>query len=452
MLRGGGIGSFCKVALAGIVIVAGPWLLAIIAIFTIGRIAGSILAENQALFMSIIIYTYASSLFLFGGPHYIFTRFLSDLIYEEKEGEAGASLVIFCLVIFVTASAIAIPVLAGIGAKGLSHPQLFKFSAWLFYVNVNILWVLMIFISLLKRFMAIFVAYLVGMLVSVVGLKLVGSFFGLGGAMLGFAAGQVLTTAILSIMALKEYFPKNILATVKAFIAHVPRSKYLFLAGLFYHWGIWIDKFVFWFWAGDRVPGTLFRLFPAYDIPVYLSNLSMIPGLIYFVVVCETDFYMELKRFLNGLAGEIYSTIQKNKYALIHQMKKGLVEQGVFQGLLTLVLVLLAPVIIDSLLSSSIDPLVLRMVLLAVLCHFSYLTLMTFLFYLQLYKEAAFSSLCFFLINTLASLGTTVLGNPRLCGVSYLAAGAAASVLALIFIFSKVRDIDRRIFARYSSA
>ena len=451
LLRQGGIGSFFKVAFAGIVIVAGPWLLAIVGIFFIGQIAGSALAENRALFMAIIIYTYASSLFIFGGSHYIYTRFLSDLIYREENGEAGSSLVCFCLVILLISSLITVPVLLGISEKGISHPGLFKLASWLFYASVNILWVLMIFISLLKRYMAIFVAYLIGMITSIIGLKLLGSLYGLGGAMLGFALGQTLITVILALMALKEYLPKNILATIKAFGGYLPRYKYLFLSGLFFYWGIWIDKFVFWFWAGNAVEGTFFRLFETYDIPVYLSNLTMIPGLIYFVVISETDFYMDLKEFLTCLSSDIYTRIQEKKYALIGHMKKGLIELTVFQGGLTLVLILLARTVTTSLFAGSVDPLILRVVLLAVLFHFLCMTLMTFLYYLELYWEAAVTSAAFFLLNLLCSLAIAAAGDPRFYGLSYLVGGAAACVIAALFIFTKVKDIDRRIFSRYSS-
>ena len=65
VLKRGGIGSFVKVALSGIMIVAGPWLLSIIGIFLIGRFAGVALREGRSLFMSVVIYSYAFSLFFF---------------------------------------------------------------------------------------------------------------------------------------------------------------------------------------------------------------------------------------------------------------------------------------------------------------------------------------------------------------------------------------------------
>ncbi len=449
LLKKESIGSFFKVALAGIIIVAGPWLVAILGIFLIDRIAHFALPEHQSLFMSVIIYTYAVSLFLFGGLHYVFTRFLSDLIYLEKNREAGSALVFICVVIALLASAIAIPALWGINLPNLSHPILFKAAALCFFIAVNVLWILMIFISLSKRYMVILLTFLTGMACSVMGLRVLGRIYGLGGAMLGFSLGQLLTVALLGALALWEYRPARFLATVKEFFLNIPRHGYLLLAGLFYYWGIWIDKLVFWFFLGSPIEGTPFKLFQVYDMPVYLSNLAMIPGLIYFVVICETDFYVRLKEFLQSLSSDVFIRIQEKKYALIRQIKEGLFEQSVFQGILTLVLFLLVPVLTNRVFQGSISTLIMRTTLVAVLLHFIFLTLMTFLFYLELYREASLASFTFFSVNLMGSLVTARYGISSFCGLSYLAGGLAASVVAYLILLAQVRNIDRRIYSQY---
>jgi uncharacterized membrane protein len=451
LLKKGGIGSFFKVALAGIIIVAGPWILAILGILLVGSIAGHALVESQELFMAVIIYSYAVSLFLFGGSHYIFTRYLSDLIYLEKKRESGAALLFFLALIFFLASLIAYLGLRKVNVSGISHPLMFKLSAWLFFANVNILWVVMIFISLLKRFMTIFIVYLVGMICSVLGVFFIGRAFALGGAMLGFALGQIFTTLSLLIMSLKNFRPGRWISTIKGFFVYFPKYGFLFLAGMFYYWGIWIDKFVFWFGAGTKVGSGYFRLFPAYDLPVYIANLAMIPGLIYFVVISETDFYTHLKEFIQSLGDSIYARIQEKKYALIAQMKKGLWEQSVFQGVLTLIFILLAPTVSTILFAGSMDMTIFRITLAAVFMHFLYLTLMTYLFYFEMYREAFLSSLTLFLVNFAAAYITVLAESTYLSGLSYLLSCSIASAVAAVFLFSAARAIDRTVYARYSA-
>ncbi len=460
ILKKGGIGSFLKVAVTGMIVVAGPWLIAIIGIFVINNFIRFTLTEGPALFMAIIVYTYASSLFIFGGFHYIFTRFVADLVYVKKQREASAALIIFSLIILIASSIVAYIAMFGINIDfinfggihrdDISHLFLLKISAWIFYSATNILWILMIFISMLKRYIAIFISFLTGMVLSVAGVFYFGSIFGLGGSMLGFSLGQVIATILLFILSLKEYRPKNFKKTFKTLFSYFGKYKYLLLCGIFYYWAIWIDKFVYWFALGYHIKGTFFMLYDAYDIPVYISNLSMIPGLIYFVVISETDFYIHLKNFLDSLSNSILSIIQEKKIFLIDKFKQSLQDQSLFQGLFTFLLILIAPAINKTLFSGSVDLSILRISFLAVFFHFIYLTFMTFMFYMELYPQAAFTSFIFFFVNISYSVSMEILGYQNLPGLSYLLGAFTASVIALIFLVKTVKKIDQKIFSNYN--
>jgi uncharacterized membrane protein len=448
-LKGGGISALVKVAFAGIMIVAGPWLLAIVGIFLVGRFAGFALVEHRALFMAVIVYSYAFSLFLLGGTHYIFTRYVADVIYEEKDRVAGSALVIFSGVTILISTAIAFPMIMRVDLGSVSRPWMFRLSAVLFFVVVNTLWIEMIFISLLKKYTAIFLTYLSGMTVSVVGVLVLGRLYALGGAMLGFVSGQFLTALILGIMALVSYRPGSPGEAIRGLISYVPRYLFLFLAGLFYNWGIWIDKIIYWFLLGTPIEGTPFRLFDTYDISVYLANLSMIPGLIYFVVVSETDFYIQLKEFLSSLSSAVYYGIRDQRDRLIRELRRGLREQTTFQGVLTAVLVLLAPSLLASLGLVSVEPTILRLTLAAVFFHFVFLTLMTFLFYIEAHGYACLSALVLFLVNAGATVGTVQWQIGNLYGASYLLGSMVACGVAAAFLLIRIRVIDRTIYARY---
>ena len=449
VLQKGGLGSFFKVALSGVIIVAGPWLLSIVGIFLIGRLAGFALAENRDLFIGVIVYSYAFSLFIFGGSHYIFTRYVADLIYLDKKRASATALIISSLFVFVLSCLIAWLALSGVSAGVISHGRLFKLSAMFFFAFINVMWLLMIFISLLKQYMSIFVVFLIGMTCSLVGVILLGSYMALGGAMLGFASGQGLTVIMLLILSLKDFRPGKL--SVKEFLSYFLKYKYLFLTGLFYYWGIWIDKMIFWVGVGSSIPGSFIRLFDLYDIPVYFANLTMIPGLIYFVVVSETGFYVHLKGFLLSLGNGIYRVIQEKKYVLARKMKEGIREQNLFQGVITAVFMLLAPVLSDSLFGGSVNPLILRLTLLAVFFQLLFLTLVTFLFYFQMYLQSFIASLVFFVVNSAGSLLILKSGRVDLYGASYLLAGIAASVVTAVFLFTATRTLERRVYAQYSS-
>jgi uncharacterized membrane protein len=448
VLRRGGIGSFVKVALSGIMIVAGPWLLSIIGIFLIGRFAGFTLREGRGLFMGVVIYSYAFSLFIFGGSHYIFTRLLSDLVYLKKNRQAASLLLFFSLIVIVLAAGISVTAMTRISVPGVSRPLLFKGFAAAFFVIINLAWLLMIFISLLKKYVAIFLVFLGGMILSVIGVLFLGRMMALGGAMLGFFAGQGFTVVLLLILSFQEYRPGEVKETLKALGTYFPKYGFLFLSGLFYYWGIWIDKMVFWATVGQPVPGTFFRLFDTYDIPVYLANLTMIPGLVYFIVVLETDFYSYLKAFLQSLGEGILQDIQNRKNLLLVKLKAGLREQILFQGVITAAFLILAPSL--SGIFSGIDVALLRITMLAVFFQLLFLTEMTFLFYFEQYRPSFIAALAYFIVNLGGSLATVFLGT-EFFGLSYLAAGIVSSVICAVYLFKIVHKADRLVLIRYTT-
>ncbi|HEC62389.1 MAG TPA: hypothetical protein ENI27_09105 [bacterium] len=147
----------------------------------------------------------------------------------------------------------------------------------------------------------------------------------------------------------------------------------------------------------------------------------------------------------------IYRVIQEKKYVLARKMKEGIREQNLFQGVITAVFMLLAPVLSDSLFGGSVNPLILRLTLLAVFFQLLFLTLVTFLFYFQMYLQSFIASLVFFVVNSAGSLLILKSGRVDLYGASYLLAGIAASVVTAVFLFTATRTLERRVYAQYSS-
>ena len=251
VLRQGGILRFLGVSLAGTAIVAGPWLLSVLGIFLIQRYAGPSLAEAPALFLRNVVYSYAVSLILFSGLHYVFTRQVSDLIYDEKNREAGSALLSFLLVTLVLAAAAACGLLPLFPAVQASRPRFFIAAAGLLFAATCINWVLMSFISLLKSYLGILLTYLGGSLASFFFTSVLGKVWGTAGALLGYAAGQWLTAFILYAMTLARFRPSRLFFS--GLLTYLSRYRMLFLAGLLYAWATWADKVVFWFAFGTRI-------------------------------------------------------------------------------------------------------------------------------------------------------------------------------------------------------
>jgi uncharacterized membrane protein len=447
VLQRGGIIRVLGVSLAGTAVVAGPWLLSVLGIFLIQQYAASALTEARSLFTALIVYCYAFSLVLFSGLHYVFTRQISDLIYQHKNREAGSALASFLLALLALSAVVAAAGLVPLRIRGLvSRPALFVLAAGLLFTVINLNWVIMSFITLLKSYMGILLVYLGGMLISLLGVRYFGALYATAGALLGYTLGQCFAAVVLYLMTLKGYAPSGI--SLKGIVSYLSRYRLLFLAGLFYAWASWADKIVFWFVLGRRVEGSWFRAFDQYDGPTFFAILTMIPGLVFFTIETETSFYPRLRQFLRCLGKESWNGIIRSKQMMLRTMSAGVREQSVLQGICSLTLIILAPAIGHALFGDSVDVSALRLTLGAVFFHALFLTLMIFLFYFELYEQAVAAVLVFFAVNVTASLVIGMMGAARFLGLSYLAGGIAGSVAAGVLLSLSARRIDRTLFAR----
>ncbi len=448
VLRKGGVSSVFKAALAGIIIVAGPWLLSIIGIFFLYRAAASALLEGGSLFTAVIVYSYAFSLSLFGGIHYIFTRYISDLIYIKKQRRAFGALLLAILGIMVLSGIPAVIAVLNMHIPTVAYPFMFKVSAVILFISINLIWLVMIYITLLKRYMVISFIYLAGMAVSIFAAMFLGKHFFLSGALAGFCTGQVFILLSLLLLIFLSSSPAPFLRELQPLLGYFGKYKFLLLTGIFYSTGIWIDKIVLWNLKGGSVYGTFIRLFADYDMSVYLANLTIIPGLVYFMIFSESNYFVSLKRLLLQMSTSNLSNIAGSKHSLLKTVKTSITEEALFQGTITFVLIILAPVLKNTLMNGVSTVLTLRITLGALFFNLLFLTTLTFLFYIEKYKETFIAALLFFSVN----FGVTLYGvsvNIPYYGAGYLAAGAGGTVCALVFLYRGILTFDQKLFSQF---
>jgi len=441
-----GLTGFVKASLSGTIIVAGPWLVSIVGITIIQRMMAETLQELPGAFMAAVIYSYAFSLILGGGFHYIFTRVISDLLYDKDEPGAFYYLLKFLIPTALASTLVGLPAVLTFSLP-ISHPQLFSLGTLLLFISINLLWIIMLFISVLKWYMQIMISFILGMGASVGLLILLGNLYGTGGAIMGFALGHFVICAILIFISFLSYKPQKRTKLKGMYLKYLIKYKYLFLTGAFYYFGIWIDKLINWIIAGTAITGTFLSIYEPYDVTVYFANLSMIPGLIFFVVSSETRFYILFKKFLSSLSKSRLSEIKRHKYRLISSTIKSIKEQSLFQGLITLLLIIMAPTVSTFISNGRTETVVIITTLGAVFFQLLYLTFLNFLFYLEMYRRAFYSSLSYFLINALISTVASSFSITHLAGLGYLAGGIAGSLVAFLAFNDSIKKIDRLILA-----
>jgi len=265
---------------------------------------------------------------------------------------------------------------------------------------------------------------------------------GVGGAVLGFACGHLMIVVALLTLCFLEFPPEWIGSQEAARVGRYAK-KYvlLILSGFFFYLGQWIDKVVFWLSRGIGVEGSFFRLFDSYDFPVYLAGLTIIPGLVYFVVFSETAFYFSLIKFLNCLISEPYSVILQAKFNLLRTMNHELRDQTLFQAVASGAALLAALWFLPG------PHLIVVVAMAGAFFQLLLMTLLNFLYYFEFFSLAFVGAGVFLGCQILFSWAGVVW--PSLApGVGFLASAAAACAVSYGLLVSAGKTLDRRIFLK----
>ena len=259
---------------------------------------------------------------------------------------------------------------------------------------------------------------------------------------MAYTAGQLLIFILLLTFLYKEMGYRKV-GLANLFKSYIHQYRPLFLTGFFYYGALWIDKMVFWYLRGDIIEGTMMKLYEPYDVVVYLTNLMMIPGLVFFVIFSETEFYIVLKKFLDSLSRKPYKAIKWNMYRLIQTTRFILSEQSALQGVVLLLFLRLSwmsPAMREKFLMVCVTAA-------GIFILDLFLTSMNFLLYIQRYRTAFLGSLVFFAVNTAGALCSNRLGIFATPGVSALTGGLLGTGILVISLFRDLNSLDRIIYA-----
>ncbi|HTX72249.1 MAG TPA: exopolysaccharide Pel transporter PelG [Rectinemataceae bacterium] len=442
------IRGFVGAAFSGTLIVAGPWLVSTASIAAIQRLpflTGSAAAE----FTGAMVWVFALSLCLTTGPLYVFVRHSADLVYERRHGEAAMLLIkTAALVAAVSLPAgwlLSLALVASVASAGL-----FRLGFALLFAAVNVLWAAMMTATVMRRPTRILGAYAFGMALMYALARLLGPGHGSAGALIAAGAGFALTAALLVAMTVSSLGLVPYKGALRELGGYLRRYGNLAAAGAAYAIGIWVDKIVLWFVIGSAAPGTRFLSYSPYDTAFYYANLALIPGLIFYTLFTETDFHLDLTRFLVFAAHRQQPDIERARSHLARNAAAALRRQLLFQFVIAAILALMAPELC-ALWGVAVQPFL--VLIAAGILQLSYVSALNMLFYLELYRDAARSAFILLATNVIVSL-VLALGRGQWAvlpdGLSFFLANGLAAIVALRSAFAGLGRYDRLLFLRAS--
>lgn len=418
----GGLQAYGFAALIG----SGPWVLSMVTLALLGLVVNrSSNSRELDLFFVAVTHIFAFSLVTTGPLQLILSRFAADSVYANKEEQVFPSFL----------GGLSLSLLAN-GALGLiffvgfvpSSP-LFQFSSAGVLMVVSAIWVGAVYLTAVRDYTAVIQCFALGYAVSFAAGWALSVLAGVAGTMTGFLLGQIVLLLAMINVVYREYGTHS--TPSFAFLPYFKKFRALAGCGLVYNLGIWIDKPLHWWLSphGYQVAGALYAS-PLYDQAVFLSFLSVAPGMAVFLLTLETTFAERYSEFFRLVVakGRLHEIV-KTKAEMVEALRDGLSRLLKFQGGVTLALVLAADHLLRALGLGAVQTLVFQVTLVGVCLLVLFLALLTVLFYLDRLRDALLCCTVFAVLNGATTLAGLMV-DERWYGLGFTIAAAAAALVA----------------------
>jgi uncharacterized membrane protein len=427
---------------------SGPWMLTISSVLAIGILGRDISDASQQMehFQVSVTYIIATTLIMTGGLQLGLSRFIADRLFEKQP-----QLVLPNLLGAITLTSVVSGLLGTLIVAALFHEPLpYRVLLVSNFVTLSNIWIVVVVLSSLKAYRQVLLSFVLGCTI-VVGASLALRRFGVSGLLFGFLVGHAVLLFVLLGLVMRRYPGQGLLAF--QFLRRRQMYLSLILTGFLYNLAIWSDKFLFWFnpATSEAVIGPL-RASLIYDIPIFLSYLSIVPGMSVFLVRIETDFVECYDAFYDAVrGGDTLANLQRLKDRMVYVVRQGIYEIFKVQGLTVIVLILCGRYLLSGL---GISPGYLALFyvdLVAAGLQVVLLAVLNIFFYLDQRRTTLLLSLLFLVLNTLLS-GTTQLLGPALYGYGFAGAMLLTCLLGLWLLSARLDALEYETFMMQSFA
>ncbi|MEJ2669250.1 MAG: exopolysaccharide Pel transporter PelG [Gammaproteobacteria bacterium] len=317
------------------VIAGGPWIFSIITLLIMTIISLHAGMSRQSLQQFLVTNTYliAHAQIISGGFQLTLTRYTADLIFTQQQHLVFGNLLGNVIIV----SVISMPIGVWLATSLHTMPLAFRCHSAMALPIFCIIWVCILFLSSIKAYRAMTAALLFSYGCIVMQVLLADSHSPTQ-LLLAFVSGHLIAVLLLMILIWRAY-PGHLTVSFSA-LRWTPTTRRLMLCGLFYNSAIWIDKFIFWLSPGLSKPiAGWFHASLIYDLPIFLANVAIIPGLAIFLLTTETDFATKCQRYFKRLnADATLNELLELKQDLVNSYREGLILLCKVQALTSLIL------------------------------------------------------------------------------------------------------------------
>ncbi len=316
----------------------GPWVFTIVALSIVYSLSGGDATSQGFLnLQGALFYNFAYSLIFTAPLHMVATRYIADSIYKQNITDISASLLTCLTLATITQT---LPV-AYFYFVYLDLPMMFKLAAFLNFFLLSFIWLLNVYLTALKNYMATTRAFAIGMfIVFIFSVWLLRS-YNETGILMGFDLGLAFIVFALAGEVMAEY--NYNFMNRKIFRHYFVKYYDLALAGTFYSLGVWGDKLIM-AWAPEAtLLKSGMRVYFEYNVSFFVAYIVMIPSIAMFILSVETSFFEHYRKFYKDiLSGVPYSRIETNHIAIIDNIREQGRNLAIMQGVIVFFIIAFA--------------------------------------------------------------------------------------------------------------
>ncbi|WP_281886207.1 exopolysaccharide Pel transporter PelG [Paenibacillus sp. YYML68] len=283
-------------------VTVGPMICCMLAVTLIQlmMIGGDTPFRVKELFQAGTSYAFAFSIMVSSPLSMFLTRCISDQLYSSRFQLLLPTYYGGMLISLIISAAIGIGFVLFASLQPLEELILF-----ILFMEIVMIWIQVVFISAMKEYKKIALAFALGMLLATIGVYLTvylvqeAATFAL---LLGWMAAGFFVTAAMLWVEIDKFFQMEEKVPIFAFLANWKRYASLILIGLFTGICMFEHQLAEWYFHGIWIEDS-FKLLPEYDSAVYFAVLSVMPTLIWFVVSVETAFYPKFRDYYDAILG-----------------------------------------------------------------------------------------------------------------------------------------------------
>jgi uncharacterized membrane protein len=304
-------------------------------------------------------------------------------------------------------------------------------------------WISNILAASLKYYKSVLVAF--GLSYTII--VLLSVFYGdsLDGLVFIFFIGNAVLFIILITLIAKSYESSKLIS-----FKFFNRKKFywsLGFSGLFYNLGVWADKFVFWYHplTGQKILGKLHASI-VYDLPIFLSYLSILPGMAIFFYRLEADFSEKYELYFDAVTnGGRYEIIKRYRKEMALSVRLTIRDLIVVQSIINIILFLMADKIFKGLDIPLLYIGLFHILTIGAQLQLGFLSVLAILYYIDRRIPALWLTFLFLILNGSLTFITIYLG-PYSYGYGYTISLLIVFIIGLIIIRQKFLDFDYETF------